>query len=51
MLQKHGLTALYAVGLGGVCAGVWGEYGWTWALIAGGSVVLLTMLAVLRKKG
>ena len=51
MLKEHGLTVLYMAGLGGACAGVWGEFGWTWAAIAGGSVVLLTMLVVLRKKG
>ena len=51
MLKKHELSALYAVGLGGVCAGVWGEYGWAWAAIAGGACVLLTMLFALRQRG
>ena len=51
MLKNHGITALYAAGLGGVCVGVWGEYGWTWAAIVGGAGVLLTMMFALRQRG
>ena len=43
--------AFYTVGLGGVCAGVWGEFGWTWAAIAGGLVLLLTAVHSLRQRG
>ena len=51
MLKNHGLSALYAAGLGGLCAGVWGEYGWAWAAIIGGCAVLLTLLFALRQRG
>lgn len=45
------LDALYLVGLGGVCSGVGFEFGWTWALIVGGSVLLTTAVLALRRKG
>ena len=50
MLKNNGYTALYTAGLGGVCAGVWGEYGWTWAAIAGGAGMLLTLMFALRQQ-
>ncbi len=43
--------AFYLAGLGGVCAGVWGEYGWTWAAIVCGTVLLITAVLALRTKG
>lgn len=43
--------AFYTVGLGGVCAGVWGEYGWTWAAIAAGAVLLMTTFLALLQRG
>jgi len=43
--------AFYLAGLGGVCAGVWGEYGWTWAAIACGAVLLMTAVLTLRTRG
>ena len=43
--------AFFTVGLGGVCSGVWGEYGWTWAAIVGGAVLLITTVLALRQRG
>jgi hypothetical protein len=43
--------AFYIVGLGGVCSGVAGEYGWTWSAIVGGVVLLLTTVIALRQRG
>ena len=43
--------AFYTVGLGGVCAGVWGEYGWAWAAIVAGVVLLMTTVLALRQRG
>jgi len=43
--------AFYTAGLGGVCAGVWGEYGWTWAVIVCGAVLLMTTVLALRQRG
>jgi hypothetical protein len=43
--------AFFGAGLGGVCVGVAAEFGWAWALIVGGSVLLSTaLLALLRGK-
>jgi phage shock protein PspC (stress-responsive transcriptional regulator) len=43
--------AFFAVGLGGVCVGVAAEFGWAWALIVVGSVLLGTaFFALLRGK-
>jgi len=36
--------AYFAVGLAALCVGVGGEFGWTWGVIAGGAVLLLTSL-------
>jgi phage shock protein PspC (stress-responsive transcriptional regulator) len=41
--------AFYIVGLGGVCAGMAGEFGWTWAAIAGGAVLLITTVLAIRR--
>jgi phage shock protein PspC (stress-responsive transcriptional regulator) len=43
--------AFFLAGLGGVCSGVAGEFGWTWALIVGGAVLLLTATLTLRARG
>jgi hypothetical protein len=42
--------AFYLAGLGGVCAGVLGEYGWTWAAMVCGAVLLITAVLSLRKR-
>lgn len=36
--------AYFTVGLAGVCVGVGAEFGWTWGVIAGGAILLLTSL-------
>jgi len=43
--------AFFIVGLGGVCAGVAGEFGGYWALIVGGAVLLATTVLALRQRG
>jgi hypothetical protein len=50
-LPINARDAFYTVGLGGVCAGVWGEYGWTWAAIVAGAVLLATTVLALRQRG
>lgn len=49
--QIDARDAFYTVGLGGVCAGVWGEFGWTWAVIAAGVVLLMTTFLALLQRG
>jgi phage shock protein PspC (stress-responsive transcriptional regulator) len=51
MIKDNALEILYLAGLGGVCAGVAGEYGWTWAVIVGGAVLLLTTTLALWRRG
>ena len=43
--------AFFTVGLGGVCSGVWGEFGWTWAAIVSGAVLLIMTVLALRQRG
>lgn len=44
MFKIDARDAYFAVGLVGVCVGVGGEFGWTWGLIAGGAILLVTSL-------
>ena len=50
MPKINARDAFYTVGLGGFCSGVWGEYGWAWAAIVGGAVLLLTTVLALRQQ-
>jgi hypothetical protein len=43
--------AFFLAGLGGVYAGVFGEFGWTWAAIVCGAVLLVISVLALRRKG
>jgi len=45
------LDAFYTVGLGGVCTGIGYEFGWTWAVIVGGAVLLVTVMFALLRRG
>jgi len=44
MFKVDARDAYFAVGLAALCVGVGGEFGWTWGVIAGGAVLLLTSL-------
>ena len=49
--QINARDAFFTVGLGGLCSGVWGEYGWTWAAVVFGVVLLMTTVLALRQRG